>query len=167
MDGSIGAYTTEELLGWFRGIVPDVRQKKDIMSVDVPVAGKAKDDLMRREYGAAAVQEYNRDSGGEEENGDPSSPNYEPQYNLNPDDEETFDFNEDFDPGNPTNPKAKPGDHDYGVDWQSTDVYNDFLFEEDNNPRLPIHEYESEILETIRSNKVRPLQQDSLFLITC
>ena len=145
-----GAYTTEELLGWFRGIIPNERQKKDVVGVDMPVLGKAKDELMRREYGIG-IREDDQRSRREKECEDPS--NYEPHYNLSQDDD-SFQFDEDLDPGNPTNPRAKPGDHDYGVDKQSTAAYDNFSFEEDKNPHLPIHEHEREILTTIWNNKV-------------
>lgn len=156
MASRLGAYTTEELLGWFSGVIPTVRARENTVSLDMPVLGEARDELMRREYGVQ-TQDGDGDSG-EEEVDDVSSFNYEPHYNLNPDDDQAFDFDDNFGSGNPTNPKAKPGDHDYGVDQLSEVVYNDFSFQEDNNPRLPVHEHQTEILDTIKANKVTVIQ---------
>lgn len=146
-----GAFTTEELLAWLSGVKPTV--KKDILYV--PPAGAVAYNLRLREEAATAQREREARAlvdEGEEEEDDDDAP-YEPHYNLNPDDEEAFNFVDDYDPGNPTNPRAQPGDHDYGVD-QSTDVYGEFSFDKDGNPRLPIHEFKEEILDTINAGQV-------------
>lgn len=148
----VGAFTTDELLAWLCGVKPTI--KKDILHV--PPAGAVAYNMRLREEAAAAQREKEvralKEEEEEEDDDDPDAP-YEPHYNLNPDDEEAFNFVDDYDPGNPTNPRAQPGDHDYAVD-QSTDVYGEFSFDEDSNPQLPIHEFKQEILDTINAGQV-------------
>ncbi len=164
-DGSIGAYTTAELLGWFQGIVPTERAKKNVIGTDVPVMGLAREEFMVKEYGTAYNFEGDVRKGttgtavrlpdsDEEDFEDAFS--YEPRYNLLPEDEAFVDDDEeeDFGPGRPINPSAKPGDHDYGVDENISAICEDFSFDEDRSPRLPVHDYQREILRTINDNKV-------------
>jgi len=164
-DGSIGAYTTAELLGWFRGVVPEQRAKKDTVNTDLPVMGKVREEFMEKEYGAAydvegEVSKCNRSFGAhfrsnsDEEDLDITL-NYEPKYNIEPEEDMNLDDDsEDLGPGRPINPNAKPGDHDYAIDENLSAVYDDFSFTDDRNPRLPVHDHQVEILDTIRKNKV-------------
>lgn len=152
--GGVGAFTTDELLNWFNTMgaeVPDVPTKN---VATVPAPGTAKYKLKLQ---AQAAEKERRALEGEEEeeeekddeNEDESVP-YEESFNQVPDDWEYLD---DFGPGRPTNPKAQPGDDDYEVD-QLTSVYEDFSFENDTNPALPIHEFKDTILDTISSREV-------------
>lgn len=154
-----GAFSTEELLAWLGCVKPTVPVKKKEI-YHVPRPGTLAYQLRLREEAERAQKEKEtRELNGfeeeeEEEEEREAEAFYEPHYNLTPDDERAFNFVGDYDPGNPTNPRAQPGDHDYEVE-QSVSVYSEFSFEEDNNPRLPIHDYKREILETISENQVR------------
>lgn len=164
-DGSIGAYTTAELLGWFQGVMPSDRAKKDTVGTDIPVMGKVREEFMEKEYGRAYDVEGEVSSSrrgvaarppdsDDEDGGDVF--NYEPRYNLHPEEDQSFllEDEEDFGPGKPINPNAKPGDNDYAVDESLSAVYDDFSFTEDKNPHLPVHDNRVEILDTIRNHKV-------------
>ena len=165
-DGNTGAYTTAELLGWFRGVVPERRAREDEVNTDLPVMGKVREEFMEKEYGAAyhiegEVTKCNRVLGAHfrsnSDEDDLDAPlSYEPRYNLKPEEDTSFaeDDDEDLGQGKPTNPNAKPGDHDYAIDESLSAVYDDFSFTEDRNPRLPVHDHQAEILDTIRKNKV-------------
>ena len=162
-DGSIGAYTTAELLGWFRGVVPAERVKKDTIGTDIPVMGKVREEFMEREYGRA----YDIDGEVSGRRGVAARPpdsddddldvsfSHEPRYNIHPEEDLSFiEDEDDFGPGKPINPNAKPGDHDFAVDENLSEVYDDFSFTEDKNPRLPVHDHYVEILDTIKNSKV-------------
>ena len=155
---TVGAFSTDELLAWLGMVKPDSipkEKKKEVYRVPPPGAVayglrlKAEAAQARREKEARelCVEEE------EEEDKEIGENGYEPHYNFDPDNEEAFNYVDDFDPGNPTNPRAQPGDHDYAVD-QSTAVFGGFSFEEDNNPRLPIHDHKREILDTISAGQV-------------
>ncbi len=144
-----GSFTTQEVLDWFKGVQPTGPLKTNV--VDVPPQGNVRHEFLRRFGSFSTPKDEEGSNNYEEDDDDIAAPiPYTPQYNLKPDDQEAF---KDFGPGNTINPLAKPGDSDYGVD-QSTDVYNDFSFEMDSNPRLPIHEYREEILNAIEGKKV-------------
>lgn len=157
---SVGAFSTDELLAWLGMVKPDAvskEKKKEVYHVPPPGAvayGMRLKAEAAREQREREVRELNEVEEEEEEDLDDGL-NYEPHYNIKPDDEKAFNYVDEYDPGNPTNPRALPGDHDYTVD-QSTDVYNDFSFEEDHNPRLPIHDHKREILNTINAGQVGP-----------
>lgn len=150
----VGAFTTAELLAWFKGVDPTVPKNPQRTNyLRVAPAGAVGYNLRLKAEAATAQREremYEQEDEYEEPEPTQFPPNY---YNSIPDDEEAFDYVDDYDPGNPINPKATPGDHDYGVD-QSTDVYEEFSFEDDKNPRLPIHDYKREILSTISAGQV-------------
>lgn len=152
----VGAFSTDELLAWLGCVKPSVPAQKKKEIYHVPAPGAVAYNLRLRAEAAEAQREREArelNEVEEEEYFEEEHEGYEPHYNINPDDEKAFNFVDAYDAGNPTNPRAKPGDHDYGVD-QSTDVYAEFSFEEDNNPRLPIHEYKREILDTIEAGQV-------------
>lgn len=157
--GGVGAFTTEDLLGWFKSVAPSssVARKPDLpmpapagavayryMKQQRDAARKEQEEKWARERGRRDEQEY------EEE---PAA--YHPTYNTDPDDGIAFSYVDeyDLDPGNPTNPSALPGDHDYEVN-KSTDVYDEFPFDLAKNPNLPIHEYQEDILQAIDRGQV-------------
>ena len=142
-----GAFTTEELLGWFNGVMPPSRVKKNAVKMEMPVTN----DSMVNGNHLSGEADWRGEVAVEIVEGASS----EPCYNLDPDDGVAFQFDDNFGPGNPTNPSARPGDHDYGVDQNSKAIFEDFSFEEDNNPILPVHDHHDEILHTIRDNEVR------------
>ena len=162
----IGAFTTDELLAWLSGVKPTARQKKNVVNPPPPGTLAYHKQLQaeeearaKREKEARRLREEREEEDGQEEEDDEDegvalNGSNRPHYNLKPDDEEAFNFEGDYyDPGNPTNPKAQPGDHDYAVD-QSTDVFLDFSFDKDENPTLPIHQFRQEILSNIESGQV-------------
>lgn len=157
---TVGAFTSDELLAWLGCVKPSANPEKKREIYHVPRPGAVAYQMRLREEAERARKEKEaRGFNGEEEEEEEEEERevealYEPHYNLTPDDERAFNFVDDYDPGNPTNPRAQPGDHDYGVD-QSTAVYSEFSFEEDSNPRLPIHAYRREILDTINAGQVR------------
>jgi hypothetical protein len=159
---NVGAFSNDELLAWLGMVKPGAapkEKKKEVYRVPPPGAHayslrlKAEAAQAQKEKEARELYEV-EDEDEEEDKEDLEESGYEPHYNFDPDNEEAFNYVDDYDPGNPTNPRAQPGDHDYAVD-QSTDVYQEFSFEEDNNPRLPIHDHKREIIDTINANQVR------------
>ena len=152
-----GVFTTEELLGWLHGVKPAPR--KDL--AHVPSPGSVAHQMRMR--AKAAEEEARRQEKArlqvEEEEESEEILEYKPNYNFTPDDSSVFDNVEDYDPGNLPNPNAEPGDYDYQVD-QSVEVYDDFVFEDDKNPSLPIHKFKDEILDTITSRQVWRSKQE-------
>ncbi len=156
-----GIFTSEELLGWLHGSTkPALRANLAL----IPPPGRVAHEMSLRVRAAeeeAERQERGEVLGGpnqqeeeEEEEEEEEDTEYKPNYNFTPDDASVFDNVENYDPGNLPNPNAQPGDHDYGVD-QSVDIYNEFSFDNDKNPRLPIHRFKQEIVDTIASGQVR------------
>ena len=139
-----GIYSTEELLAWFGGVRPAKRAD------DVIRGGSARHSVRVHADEIVRPIRRERSPAREEELDEPVQ--YEPHYNIKPDDEEGFNFEDDI--TRPRNPNAKPGDSDYDVD-QSTSVYSDFSFNHDKNPVLPIHQYKRRILDAISSQQVR------------
>lgn len=148
----VGAFNTEDLLAWFSSVSPSssVPRRQDLFVV--PPTGTVGHNLRRK------AEKEERERRGRQEREPPmrvETTTYVPDYNTVPDDEKAFDYVDEYDvgPGNPTNPNALPGDYDYAVS-QSTDVYDQFNFNVDNNPRLPIHQHKNQILGTIESGQV-------------
>ena len=148
-----GVFTPDELINWLRGVKP--KPRTDI--APMPKLGTLAMELSRRE--ALEEEEAERQRRGqqgeeeEEEREEEEDYEYKPNYNFTPDDASKFDDVDGYDPGNLPNPNAQPGDYDYSVN-QSAEVYNDFSFETDTNPELPIHRYRRDILDTIASGQV-------------
>ena len=152
-----GVFTPEELIGWLRGVKPAPRTNL----AHVPKPGSTAMEMRKR--AAAALEEAERRERGEgqfqgeeEEEEEEGEEEYRPYYNFTPDDASGFDNVDGYDPGNLPNPNAQPGDYDYEVN-QSGQVYEDFSFDKDTNPRLPIHQFKRLILDTIASVKVTAL----------
>lgn len=158
----VGAFSTDELLAWLGMVKPGAVSKEKRKEVyRVPPPGAVAYNMRLKEEAAQAqkekeARELNEVEVEEEEEEDEEDVynGYEPHYNLMPDNEEAFNYIGDYDPGNPTNPRAQPGDHDYAVD-QSTNVYEDFSFEDDDNPMLPIHDHKREILDNVNAGQVK------------
>ena len=152
-----GAFSTEDLLSWFKSVAPvsSLANKVPSNALPAPRGAVAYQFMQQEREALRREQEQERllkESSEEEEE---ESFGYIPDYNTAPDDERAFDCVEDYDigPGNPTNPKAQPGDDDYAVNL-STDVYEQFEFDINKNPTLPIHRCKEEILEAIENSQV-------------
>ena len=62
-----------------------------------------------------------------------------------------------FPTGLDTNPNAEPGDDDYEYGASDT-LYDQYSFDVDHSPRLPIRDVKADILATIESNPVTIIQ---------
>lgn len=81
-------------------------------------------------------------------------------YEESDEDDLDNDIDVPFGLGRPTNPNAQPGDDDYEVTVDE-ELYNNFSFETDLNPRLPIEDYKNEIVSTIETNQVTIIQGET------
>lgn len=149
-------FTADELLSWFCVTKP-VKMREDREAPTLPCPPSARYAAEKREQ--ALVSDSMEPEKGLSVRGGMKYPqNLHQLPSLQPPlsaygsskEDETF-------AGNPTNSCAIPGDDDYQYPTTTT-VFDNYSFDQDDNPVLPIAAYRGEILDTVESNSVTVIQ---------